>query len=251
MTGIMERHIARIREQLEAVRETQLGAMEQAAAMLSDAVLAGNAIFAFGCTHAGLLAKERFYRTGGLAVINYVRMPGLALDICPPTLTTDMERMTEYGAAMERALPLRAGDVLLLHSVSGRNAASVELALRAGKRGVKTLCLTNLSTTTRVPSRHPGGRNLYEVCDLVLDNCGDYGDATLELPGFPQRIAPSSTSVGAVMLNAVVARCVERLLEAGLTPPVFISSNIPGGDAHNVRIMEEYRDRIFYRQDHR
>jgi uncharacterized phosphosugar-binding protein len=39
---------------------------------------------------------------------------------------------------------------------------------------------------------------------------------------------------------------IENLLAQGVTPPVFVSSNLDGGDAHNARVMAEYRDRIHY-----
>jgi uncharacterized phosphosugar-binding protein len=103
-----------------------------------------------------------------------------------------------------------------------------------------------MATSEKVSSRHGSGKRLYEVCDLVIDNCGGYGDAELELPGFPEKIAPTSTAVGAALLNAVVARTAALLLERGVTPPVFISANVPGGDEHNARIMREHGGQIHY-----
>ena len=244
--GIMHLYLEEIRKIIEKVENTQSEPMERAADMLCAAILGGHTVFAFGTNHAGLLAQELYYRTGGLAVVNYIRMPGLALDVEPPTLTTEIERMPDYGRAIVDAKPMREGDVLILHSVSGRNAVPIDAALRAREKGVHTLCLTNLATSSAVPARHTGGKNLYEVCDLVIDNCGHYGDAVLSVEGFPERVAPSSTAVGAAILNAVAARTVELLVQAGVTPPVFISSNVPGGDEHNQKIMQEYKDRIFY-----
>ena len=68
----------------------------------------------------------------------------------------------------------------------------------------------------------------------------------MQLEGLAEKTAPSSTAVGAVIANAVVARSIERILEARVAPPVFISANIEGGDEHNRRIMEQYKDNIFY-----
>jgi len=44
----------------------------------------------------------------------------------------------------------------------------------------------------------------------------------------------------------VIAQVIENLIAAGLTPPVFVSANLEGGDEHNQRILEEYGDRIHY-----
>jgi uncharacterized phosphosugar-binding protein len=244
---LMVKYLNSIHEILKTVAETQLPQMEQAAQMLAAAVSEKHSIFTFGTNHAGLLAQELFYRTGGLAVINCIRAPGVSLDVDPPTLTTEMERFAGYGKAIVEANPIGQGDVVLLHSVSGRNAVPVDAAVHARRKGASTICLCNMNTSRKVPSRHESGRNLYQVCDIVIDNCGHYGDAVLTLDGFPERVAPSSTAVGAAILNAVTARTVELLMAKGIVPPVFISSNVPGGDEHNEKIIREYREQIHYR----
>ncbi|MDR3146895.1 MAG: SIS domain-containing protein [Treponema sp.] len=239
-------YLERVRAILSEAEQTQAGVMEEAAGLLAAAIAEGHSIWTFGTGHAGIIAMELYYRTGGLAVINYLGAPGLVMDVMPPTLTTDMERLAGYGKAIIAAHPVKPGDVMILHSVSGRNAVPVDTALHAKQAGASTICLTNLKTSSAVPSRHESGKRLYEVCDLVIDNCGSYGDAELELQGFPERIAPTSTAVGAALLNAVVARTVALLLEKGVVPPVFVSSNVPGGDEHNAKIMREHGGQIHY-----
>ena len=105
------RYFGAVREVLDKVERTQAEAMEQAADWFAEAVKGGNCIFAFGCSHAGLLALELYYRTGGLAVINPVRAPGLCLDIDPATMTSQLERMADYGRIIVDNQPMRAGDV--------------------------------------------------------------------------------------------------------------------------------------------
>jgi uncharacterized phosphosugar-binding protein len=243
---VITAYLEGIRTIIETALQTQRDAMEKAAQMIASAVERKRSIFAFGANHAGILAQELYYRTGGLALIHYIRAPGLALDVEPPTLTTDMERLDGYGNAIIASQPIGEGDVLILHSVSGRNAVSIDAAFQAKKQGAATICLTNMKTSAALPSRHKSGKKLYELCDLAIDNCGSYGDAEIALDKFPQKVAPSSTVVGAAILNAVVARVIAILAEKG-TPPVFISANIPGGDEHNKRIMEEYAAQIHYR----
>lgn len=244
--GEIETYLERVRAILREAEKTQAGVMEKAAQVLAAAIAEKHSIWTFGTGHAGIIAMELYYRTGGLAVINYLSAPGLVMDVMPPTLTTDMERLAGYGKALIAVHPVKAGDVMILHSVSGRNAVPVDTALYAKEAGVYTICLTNLKTSSAVPSRHESGKRLYEVCDLVIDNCGSYGDAELEIQGFSGKIAPTSTAVGAALLNAVVARTVALILERGVTPPVFVSSNLPGGDEHNARIMRENGGQIHY-----
>jgi uncharacterized phosphosugar-binding protein len=50
--------------------------------------------------------------------------------------------------------------------------------------------------------------------------------------------------VGAAILQALVAEVAARLLQRGIEPPVWISSNVPGGDEHNLRLAEKYPSRL-------
>ena len=138
------RYFGAVREVLDKVERTQAEAMEQAADWFAEAVKGGNCIFAFGCSHAGLLALELYYRTGGLAVINPVRAPGLCLEIDPATMTSQLERMADYGRIIVDNQHMRAGDVFLIHSVSGRNAVTVDAARRDKEKGVRVIARTNV-----------------------------------------------------------------------------------------------------------
>jgi uncharacterized phosphosugar-binding protein len=103
-----------------------------------------------------------------------------------------------------------------------------------------------MNTATSVSSRHPSGKLLHDFADVLIDNHGDLGDATVKLDGFDQKIASSSTVVGAAILNAVMVRACEILLEKGINPPVFMSGNIDGGDAYNKKVIAEHQENIFY-----
>jgi uncharacterized phosphosugar-binding protein len=87
---------------------------------------------------------------------------------------------------------------------------------------------------------------LHDFADILINNHGDLGDASVEISGFPQRVAPSSTVVGAAVVNAITARASELLMEEGIMPPVFMSGNIDGGDAYNKAAIAERRENIFY-----
>lgn len=231
---------------MQKVADTQTENLRLGAQKLAEAALSGHNIFAFGCSHAGLLALELYYRTGGMALINPVRAPGLCLDIDPATMTSQMERLPEYGKVIVDNQPLGAGDVIIVHSVSGRNTVTVDVAMRAREKGAYVIALTSMETTQGLKSRHHSGKNLYEVADLVLDNCGCMGDGSLNVPGVMEKVGPTSTAVGAAMLNAMVAQAVEMITAAGGVAPVFVSANLEGGDEHNKKMLAQYKDHIFY-----
>ncbi len=242
----MTRYYENLKQVLDTAFETQAAGLETAARWFSEATLIGKNIFAFGCSHAGLLALELYYRTGGMVNINPVRAPGMNLDVDPVTMTTQMERMPGYGAIIADSQPIGAGDVALVHSVSGRNCVPIDFALRCREKGARVIALTSFAAGRASASRHSSGKHLVDVADLALDNCGCVGDGSTVIEGVPEKVGPTSTAVGSAMLNVVVARAVELIAGQGEEAPVFMSANVDGGDAHNERMLSRYRDNVFY-----
>ena len=245
MSVIHEYH-KHVNQILNEVFDAEAGVMEEAAQILADANKEGRSVFGFGCNHAGLITLELFYRTGGMVTVNPIRAPGMMLELSPPTMTSDMERIPGYGKIILNNEPCKAGDVLIIHSVSGRNAVTIDMAECAREKGMTVIVVTNMNTATSVTSRHPSGKMLHDFASVLIDNHGDLGDATIRLEGFEQKLASTSTVVGAAILNAVTARASEILWAEGIKPPVFMSGNIDGGDAYNKAVIAKHRENIFY-----
>ncbi|MDF2684955.1 MAG: hypothetical protein K0S55_136 [Clostridia bacterium] len=241
-----DKYIEDLQNILKNIRQTQMPNIRKAAEAIVKATQNKNKIYAVGSGHAGLLAQELFYRSGGLVVINPIFAPGLTLEARPITITTDIERIEGYGKSIIKRKEISEGDVIIIHSVSGRNAVSVDMALEAKEKGAVVIVLTNLSYSKSVSSRHSSGKRLFEVCDILLDNCGIAGDAAIKVEDFPEKTGPTSTAAGAAILNAVVVEAVAIFIEKGVTPPVFMSANLEGGDEHNKKVLNEYKDIIFY-----
>lgn len=231
---------------LQEVRETQSEAIEQAAQVIAQAIQADHLVYVFGAGHAGILAQELFYRAGGLVPISPILPPGLTTDVRPITLTSRFERLPDFGRQVIAETPIEKGDILIVHSVSGRNAAAVEIAQGGKEKGAFVIAVTSLEYSRSVQPRKPGMKRLFEVADLILDNRAPIGDALVEVTGMQQRVAPSSTVTGAAILNTVVARAVELIHEEGGDPPVFMSANLDGGDEFNQRWLEHYSGRLTY-----
>lgn len=168
------------------------------------------------------------------------------LNTRPITMTSQLERLSGLGKIILENNHVKRGDFLILHSVSGRNTVTVDMALEASELGVKTLCITNLEYSESVSSRHPSGKKLYETCDYVIDNCGIIGDAAITLDGLEEKVGPTSTAVGTSLINALIIEAVEKMIADEIVPPIFMSANLNGGDEHNAKIFSEYKDNIFY-----
>ena len=242
-TQYFENVIAR----LQKLADEEIPAIESAAELLADAIASGNRIFAFGCTHSSLPIQDLVYRAGGLMLINPLYAPGLeSMTARPATLSTSIERVPGFAAAVLDNQPIQPGDVLIIVSVSGRNAMPIEMASEAQARGLKVIGLTSMNYSNSVSSRHPSGKKMYDYLDVRLDCQVDPGDAVLEAEGMPQKFCPVSGAINPAILQAMVAATVEKLLERDITPPVFLAANVEGGDEYNAKLLAEYKDRIFY-----
>jgi uncharacterized phosphosugar-binding protein len=239
-------YISQVLRLLQETYARQQETLQTAATWIADALASDGVLYVFGASHAGIITEELTYRAGGLVPVSPIFIPGLTCDVRPLPLTSVLERIDGYALAAVKHIPISPSDVVLVHSVSGRNAAPVEVALYAKQQGAKVIGLTALDYSQSVSPRSSTGYRLFEVADLVIDNGAPRGDAIVQLPGFPQPIAPVSTVLGAALVNAVVAEACAILLERGITPPVFMSANLDGGDAHNAKLMERYRGRVLY-----
>lgn len=180
--------------------------------------------------------------------INPIFGESVLLDVQPITHTSKMERLVGYGTALAEKTPFKEGDVLIVHSVSGRNPVTIELAMEAQNKGVTTIGLTNLTYSKSVDSRHPSGKNLFEYSDIVIDNHGHRGDGMCEIEGLDMRVGPSSTVIGALVANTLIVETVKKLKANGMEkPPIFYSANLDGGDELNQKLISEYKESIHYK----
>lgn len=89
-------------------------------------------------------------------------------------------------------------------------------------------------------------KKLFEFGDVVIDNCGEIGDASVKLDGLEHKIGPTSSISGIIILHSIIVDVVENLIKTHKTIPVFSSTNIDGGAEHNLIIFSEYDKQIHY-----
>jgi len=231
---LIQRYLDICIRQLGSLKDRSAQSLDAAARAVAEALQNEKGYFLFGSGHSGLVAHEAFWRAGGLAP---------AIPIHDP-LEGDAERLPGYALRLLAHYNLEPGGVILIISNSGINPLPIEMALEAKARGLIVVAITCLDHASAVTSRHPGGRKLHEVADVVIDTQGAAGDAVLEVPSVPGRVGPTSTILGAAIVNAITVAAAGHLARRGLTPPVLVSSNLPEGDAHNAALVERYRARL-------
>lgn len=213
---------------------TQKEQIESASKVCADVLLNDGLIYTFGTGHSHILAEEIFYRAGGLAAVYPIMDDPLMLTHA--ARSSKMERFSGYAELLMEEINPKSGSVIFIFSNSGRNAVPIEMALAAKKRGLTVICITNMNHTNSTTSRHESGKKLFEVCDIVIDNCGCIGDASIEL--FGRKSGATSTAVGTAILQAITCRTVE-LCDG--KAEVYCSANADGGDQINDKYIEKYR----------
>src|SRR5437667_10857312 len=170
---------------LERILQAQAEAIRRAAFLFADCIEKNGVIQVYGTGHSRALAMELAGRAGGLVPVNRIDLEDLALYAHWPlerVRKPDIERDLAAGQAILGCYRIKPQDVFIILSNSGVNVTIVEVAQRAKEHGHSLVVVTSLEHTQRMVSRHPSGKKLYEFADIVIDNCGPFGDALLELP---------------------------------------------------------------------
>lgn len=234
--------LGRIRDITEGARS---GELDEAITMIAEALRAGGVIHAFGTGHSEAFAMEIAGRAGGLIPSNKVALRDTVLwgERSSTELVADppLERDPQIADEIFATVPRHAEDIFVIASNSGVNGSIVGMALLAQSHGHKVIAVTSLAHTARVSPIHPSGKRLCEIADVVIDNRAPYGDAVLE-GEVPMGAVSSITSAYlAQLLTVGVASALEA---TGDVVPVFLSANVPRGDAHNRALQAQYGSRI-------
>ena len=234
---LLDRYWDTINDLYSRVKTTQRENIIAAGKLIADAVDQGACVHI--CDSGHIIDSELIYRGGGLILYKKFKY-NLVVD--NPVrkrdrsdLDTSMEGLAAYALKASGARP---GDVMILGSVSGRTFSIVDLAYEARKMGLKIIAVTSMSYATQVESPHSSGKKLYELADVVLDNCAPAAEAMMEVEGIEARLCAASGLSAAFILWSVTTEVVEELMKKGKTPGVLKSANFPGGNDYNKSYIE-------------
>lgn len=217
--------------------------LDDCARYIADTVEKGGVIHVFGCGHSQMFGEELCFRTGGLVPVNAIMIP--QYNIYPRArLSQLMERTEGFAPAVLDTMTTSPHDTMIIVSVSGRNAAGVDMALAAKKLGMNVIGVTSLEYSTNVVSRHSSGKLLKDVSDVVLDICGIKGDSVLEDPRVSEKFCSTSTVVAMSLLVGIVGESIQLLADRGINPPIWVSGNLDRGDEINQAYMKQYKGKV-------
>lgn len=224
-----------VEQLLKDVEQTQQANIESVAFALAETMEKGGLLQAFGSGHSYGAALELTHRAGGFIPSKNIKEPALGA----------YESIEGVGTSFMKKVDVRPNDIVFVISNSGRNPLPIEVAIESKKKGAKVVAVTSLEASKKLTSKHSSGKNLYEVADMVLDNRVPEGDSSIAVFGLDVKVCGMSSIATAVLLEAVVLRAVELLVERGIVPPIYKSQNIDGGREFNEAIEQAYIDRLY------
>ena len=224
-----------VRQLVDQVEATQQDNIEAAAQAVAQCIIDGGIVQAWGGGHSLAGAMEVAHRAGGFIPTKKIVEPS----------NNAYETVERAGEIFMKKVDVRPGDVVFILSNSGRNPLCMDIALGCKKKGAKLIAITALEASSHLSPKHSCGKNLYEISDIVLDNCTPEGDCCIDLEGFDGKICGMSMITTSVLVQAVTYRAAEILIEKGITPPIYKSQNIDGGREFNEALEAKYIDRLY------
>lgn len=229
----------KIQNQINKIVDTQKTSLQKAAKIFARTIVEDRIIHTFGTGHSHMIGLELFTRAGGLANVNSM-LDSTVLSVEGARRGAEIERVPGVAKIVWDRYQIDAEDIMLLISNSGRNAMPIEMAMLAREKGLTTIGITSLEQSARYPSRHPSGKKLYELVDVVIDNCVPSGDVLMEIEGY--RTGPASSLSGMLIVNLVATEACKIAVAQGAKLPIYYSQNIDGYS--NEELYGLYEDRI-------
>lgn len=230
---------------LKRIADTQEGNIRAAGRIFADAISAGGLVHLFGAGHSRMGVEEIFPRIG--SIVGYHPIVELSLSYYTNVLGTMglaqslfLERVDGFGECLLANYEFGEHDAAMVISSTGINNVPVEVALGLKARGLPLVAITSLAHSKGVDSRHPSGKHLYEVADVVVDNCSPPGDAVVHVEGCEYPVGPTST-LGTVTVAHSINEVLATELVARGTPPVVLGSpHFSDQDAAKRNLAEYY-----------
>jgi len=233
-------YLDRIQEVLSKIKTREIKKIKKAAKWMAESIEAGGRVYIFGSGHSVIPVLDIFPRYGSFVGFFPLYDPRLMwFNVIGPGGARELlwlERQEGYAQVFLQSYSLETRDCLLVFSHGGLNAAPIEVALEAKKKGLKVICVTSLENAQIADRTHSSGKMLPDIADIAVDNCIPPEDALIDV-GQPEKVAAGSTVSAVSIAMALVAEIGSLLAEKGKLPPTFASPNVEGIDKehlHNV-----------------
>jgi uncharacterized phosphosugar-binding protein len=235
---------------MDDIEATQADSIQRAAELMADSIAAERWVHTFGCGHATIPVEEMYPRIGGFVGFH----PMIELPLTFFTRITGemgihqflfLERAEGYGEAIMKAYTFDSRDTMWIFSHTGINNVNIDVALRAKALGMRVVATG--SAAQAATSRHPSGRTLFQIADVVIDTCVPAGDSSVPLKDHVDNVGPVSTMAFVAVVWMTITTVAELLAERKVKLYIHPSHNVPGDTTARERLdaaLAEYKRRI-------
>ena len=249
---LAQQWLANARAVMDSIESTQLPAIRAAAELMADSIAAERWVHTFGCGHATIPVEEMYPRIGGFVGFH----PIVELPLTFFTRITGemgihqflfLERAPGYGDAIMKSYTFDARDTLWIFSHTGINNVNIDVALRARELGMRVVAAGSAAQAAGSTPRHPSGRTLFDIADVVIDTRVPAGDSSVPLAGHQDNVGPVSTMAFVAVVWMTITTVAEILAERGVKLFIHPSHNVPGDTTAHDRLdsaLVEYKRRI-------
>ncbi len=243
-------YLGRIRELIDDLETKSGEAIDAAAEMITESLVAGGGFFISPLGHGN--AEDMFHRAGGLVCVQPFDYSSTVRDhianIDEPGGTNrsreheePFDQLAEAARFAVRSSRMRRGDCLIVGSVSGRGTRTIAMTRAAQEIGVKVIGITSVNYAKDVKP-DAEAVSLHEVCDFIIDSNVPYGDAAIDVDGLDERIVPISGVTSILICWMIQIGIAEKLIARGLKPSHYISGNRPDGPDFNAAMQKQYNE---------
>jgi uncharacterized phosphosugar-binding protein len=237
-------YLERVEEVISAIRRTQTEKIERAAEAFASSIASGGRVYLFGSGHSVIPVLDIFPRYGSFVGFCPIYDPRLMwFNVVGPGGARELlwlERHEGYVSIVLQSYPLEPRDSILIFSHGGLNAAPVEMALEAKKRGLTVVSVCSHQNQRQAQATHSSGKKLADASDIAIDNCVPPEDALAGVEGIKEKFAAGSTVAACTIAMALVAETGALLVKSGARPATFVSPNVGLPPDHNQNVFREY-----------
>jgi uncharacterized phosphosugar-binding protein len=229
---------------LETLADSQNDVLDTVAQKCADTLANKGLIHLFGSGHSVIPTLEAFPRYGSFVGLYPLNDPRLMWhNVLGPGGVRELlwlERTENYIDKFLAHEPLESGDVIVIYSHSGKNAAGIDAALYAKKRGLYVVAVTAMANM-ETPGSHSSGQRLPDVADAVIDTGAPVEDAVVWVEGWNRPLGGSSTVIASIVSHEIITRTGAVLAGRAVTIPTFVSPTVEGASvSSNDEVFAEH-----------
>ncbi len=247
-----EDYLSRVSKLISTIQETQKNKVEQAGEAFARSIQSGGRVYLFGSGHSVIPVLDIFPRYGSFVGFYPIYDPRLMwFNVVGPGGARELlwlERHEGYVSVVLESYQLQPRDSILIFSHGGLNAAPVEMAIEAKKKGLTVVSVSSHQNLRQAKATHSSGKKLADASDIAIDNCVPPEDALVSVEGMREKFAAGSTVAAVSIAMALVAETGVRLVKSGVHPPTFVSPNVGLPADHNQQVFREHERFIQTRQ---